>query len=193
MGKLEDQIILMLFPLGQDDRELDLEEYAYTKLQAFTDNLTLVEKETKVSMYKSVLSPDLQVISRTYHEEIPLFNHNISSQRTLIHEIADWRRYSSDWLYKQLKEFAGKTIFNVFDIPLEDLGSGNEKVFGLFGFKKSDVFSEEVPTIIFLQHQSGLSENIQLESIDSNAYNWSQPCPPFCATTKGYLLFDEKS
>lgn len=193
MGVYDGEVILMLFPLNVDGGELRLKEYPYTPLTCLKAPLTFVQQETKVCVSKSVLSTDLKLIARTQEDEVPLFDHDISSQDTLIQEITDWRKFSADWLFQQVEEFDGESIFNVFDIPLEDLGTGDADVVGIFGFKKLEVFRSSIPTIIFLQGQQAdqLSTYAKIDNIESNAYNWSQPCPPFCRPKKTYSLYLE--
>lgn len=191
MGVHDNKAVMMFFPLDSSGKEIRLNEHAYSFLERLDSEIKFVEQEVKTLTKIAVLSPDIQVISRVVKESVPLFQHNIDCQDTILVEIEDWRNDSPDWFYKQIHEYKGETIFNVFNVPIEDLSDGSTEVIGLFAFKYSKIYTEVIPTIIFVQDESCLLENNKVHSIQTNLYNWSQPCPPFCRPKDDYLLLQD--
>jgi len=189
-GVHENKAIAMFFPLDSSGSDLSLKEYGISYVQELENEIRFVEQEVTTLTKIAVLSKDLKVISKVKKETLPLPHHDIACQDTILAEVEDWRNDSADWFYKQIKDFNGDSIFNVFTIPIEDLGAGDCDVIGLFAFKYSKVYSQIIPTIIFVQDESDLLENTKLFSIQSNVFNWSQPCPPFCREDVSFKILE---
>lgn len=191
IGVHNNQSVMMLFPLDSSGGEMRLPEYAVSYLEPLSSELRFVEQEVKTVRKTAVLSTDLQISSREITETRPLYQHDIECQDTILEQIEDWRNDSADWFFKQISDSGGVSIFNVFNIPIEDISEGCTEITGLFAFKYSKVYGQILPTIIFVHHASKVLENQKLHSVQTNLYNWSQPCPPFCRPKGGFTLLED--
>lgn len=185
MGIHDDKAIVIFYPLDPSGQEKDLKEFPISFLGPLESDIKFVEQEVRTQTKVAVLSCDLKVISRVVEESQPLYQHQIECQDTILEQVEDWRNESADWFFKQIKETKGESIFNLFHVPIEDLEDGSRDIIGLFALKYSKIYSEVLPTIIFVHHEGAVLGNSKLHSIQTNLYNWSQPCPPFCKPKGG--------
>lgn len=180
VGVHERKAVLIYSPIDASGADVKLQEYPFSYLTELDRELRFVEKEVTTLTKIAILSKDLKVISKINKEKLPLPSHDIECQDLILKEIEDWRNNAADWFFKQVSESKGAGIFNMFTVPIEDIGAGECDVIALFAFKYSKVYNQFLPTIIFVQDESELFENSNFLSVQSNVFNWSQPCPPFC-------------
>ena len=186
MGVLDKQMIIIVVPLDKNGKEKHLKSYVINKLQKMdAGGFRLVEEETTIKSRVAHFSQDLILSDYSEYIELSTVVEPIISLNTAIQEIEAWKNQCRDWFYKECDcEEAGSNVFKAFNVPYTDLsgiGLGIDKVLCLFAFKYSELYGRDIPTLIFIKTdtESQLSRLIQ-STEQSNVYDWSQPCPPFC-------------
>lgn len=192
VGIYKNQLILVVVPLNPLGKEIDMPAYLTTSLVALTQELKLVEKEEITRIKTTVLSQNLQITSYTEGFRQPSEKEPELGQRTAAQEIEMWSNECLDWFYCECNEFRGKRIFETFTVPFSDLGKAEQEisnVIGLFAFKTSPLYQRQVPTLIFTAINQALAQaQVISDPINTNTYDWSQPCPPFCKDESTFNL-----
>ncbi|MES2652397.1 MAG: hypothetical protein V4663_11695 [Bacteroidota bacterium] len=194
IGIHDNELILIIVPLDVNGQEIKLPSYVFSSLLPLSQELNLVEKEEITKIKTTVLSQDLRIISYTESFKQPAENEPAIDQKTAAQEIETWTSGCLDWFYLECNEFNGKRIFETFTVPFADLGKPDEaisQVVSLFAFKYSPLYQRQIPTLIFVSVNILLLQAQLIEPpIDTNTYDWSQPCPPFCKDESTFQLLE---
>lgn len=193
IGVYQNELIIIVVPLDKDGNEIDLPSYETSPLKPLAQDIHLIEKEETTKIKRTILSANLQITSYTEEYQLPTEKKPSVRQKTAIEEIESWSNQCLDWFYRECYEFEGLRVFNTFTIPFADLGKQNGEtatIICLFAFKDSYLYQRPIPTLIFISVNSNLNAQVIESPIDGNAYNWSQPCPPFCKAEKKFIVFE---
>lgn len=184
-GIYNENMIFIVTPVDSSGKVKKLESYLYLTPAYLDKDLKMTEK---VNIQRATtLTQDYLLLNNTYQTINLLCENDPSiSEEKAITRIQSWLEQSLDWFYRECNEFEGQRIFNTFRVPLFDLelNIDIDRVYCLFGFKKTQIYNMLVPVINFIavdatnsQLEIMLSEN---STEDGNITDFSSPCPPFC-------------
>ncbi len=197
IGNLDNQLILIVVPLHEDGKEVDLSFYLTSTLAVLSDELTLVETAVVTTTEKTTLSKELEVTNYCEEVQLPTSNEPTITERASVSDIEKWKNSCLDWFYFECNDHQGERIFNTFTVPFADLVKENEiydEVKGFFGFKESFIYQRTIPVLIFVaidsktNHAQIIREIGTGDNLYTNTRDWSQPCPPLCRESKNFNL-----
>ncbi|UHO39074.1 hypothetical protein H5J24_02670 [Chryseobacterium capnotolerans] len=182
MGILNNQVILIFYPLNEKGDRIDQTEYPYTYLTELDKDLKLQEIQEYTIVKNAILSKGLEKMEQTSDMAYPISNKPILDQDVAIDAIETWRESGMDWFYKEHKESEGAGIFTKFYVPTADLclsDAGLREIKCSFGLKLNKVYGKMLVTLIFISFREDLQNSQHAETF-SNMYDWAKPCPPIC-------------
>ncbi|MEH6703501.1 MAG: hypothetical protein V7691_01785 [Galbibacter orientalis] len=201
IGIHNNKLILISVPLNSKGKEKKLEFFIFSNYASIANNLTLVEEDTIVTIKKTVLDKNLNVISYCENNDLPTNNEPQITQRASVYDIELWKNNCMDWFYYECNKAKGENIFRAFKVPFSDADmlindTKYNEIKILFGLKPSVVYQKSLPILIFVAtHSSGKKDSkiIRGISVDTpeimNTQDYSQPCPPFCRDSGYFELF----
>ena len=198
-GVHKDKLILIIVPLNEKGKEIDLDKYLTTKLTDLKNEITLTETDVVTTVSKITLSRNLEVTNYRKEVDLPTYNEPIISEKTSVKEIEKWKNECLDWFYYECNEKGGKSIFRTFKIPFADLAREDKKqdeVIALFGFKESSFCQTQIPILVFVSitDEIGTAEFIRKNNnqvlFEANTRDWAHPCPPLCKEEADFTLLD---
>ena len=187
-GVQERSFVLIIRPLNENGKEKTLNEYLAVELQPLNNELTLVETDVVTTVYKTVLSKNLEIGKAWKEVDLPVYNEPTITERASVRDIECWKYDCLSWFFNEVHTTDGLNIFKYFTVPFTDLDTqtnNSEKVIALFGFKCSSVFQKMLPVLIFVadSKENNTSEIMRLnqdqDSLTTNTRDWSVPHPPF--------------
>ncbi len=188
-GVYNRSFVLIIRPLDENGKEKTLKEYFAVELQPLNNELTLVETDVVTTVYKTVLSKNLEIGKAWKEVDLPVYNEPTITERASVKDIECWKYDCLSWFFNEVHTTDGLNIFKYFTVPFADLDTQSDKkkeVIALFGFKFSSVFQKMLPVLIFVadSKENNTSEIMRLNqdqgSLTTNTRNWSSPCPPYC-------------
>jgi hypothetical protein len=194
-GVRNNKFILIVVPLDENGKEIDIDSYLTTKLTDLKDEITLIETDVVTTVSKTTLSKNLEITKHWKEVDLPIYNEPTITEKASVKDIEKWKNECLDWFYYECNHNKGKRIFENFTVPFADLAREDEKqgeVVALFGFKYSSIYQMQIPILIFVTRddETGdaeiISANIKQtannnETISrTNTKDYSQPCPPLC-------------
>lgn len=186
VGFLNKKLLLIVIPRDVNGNEKKLKEYIALPYLILSESIELRDKEVVTFIKKAHLSADLEITD--FKEEVSrsVYNQPSLSEAASLEDIYKWRHSALDWFMFQNNDNKGKRIFNFFDIPLFDLDVAKDGLDGIqafFALKKSEIYNQLLPTLIFVESVNESSWSYVLNasnSSNSNSKDYSRPCPPMC-------------
>ncbi len=203
LGIQQDKLVLIIVPLNAKGEELEA-PYLTLPLQPLVKSLYLEEQWMISTVRKVTLSGNLQVLKNEEIKNLPYDNKPNINLHTAISYMQSWRNQCINWFYAKCNApDKGASIVKLFKVPTPDLMKGEEvsEIYCFFGFRETEIYDGLVPILIFVGYDSvtqtaSLLKSVlnktnkespqqgnrqsSIEEVDSNADDWSTPCPPFC-------------
>lgn len=198
-GVDNDKFILIIVPLDNSGKEIDLDSYLATSLTNLKNDITLIETDVVVTVSKTTISKNLEITKRWKEVDLPIYNESTITERVSVIDIEKWKNECLDWFYYECKESKGQNIFRAFTVPFSDLSRKDEKggeVTALFGFRYSTIYQRQIPILVFVSIEDKTRAAVFVRSNkdegteETNTKDWSQPCPPLCKDAIDFGLLD---
>jgi hypothetical protein len=191
------KLILIIVPINDKGKEVNLSSYVTSNLSPLRDDIDLVEKVFIKKVKKVTLTKNLQIKSHRDETQLPIENEPLISNTQSIYKIQLWQNKCLDWFYCESEEYKGYRIFNSFRVPLADLAKNIptvSKIVCFMGLKTSTIYNRLVPVLIFVAidgvTRSAEFINSNDQTIVGNAADFDSPCPPFCKDESSFTMLN---
>jgi hypothetical protein len=195
LGVHSSELILIVVPIDEFGKEVDLPSYMISSLAPLTKDLNLVETVDLKKIKRTTLSTDLLIENVSEEIKIPFENEPSLSEDQSLREIQKWATQCYNWFYCECNDYDGQRIVRTFKVPFSDLVKDNQnvnEVHCLFGFTQSSIYYRQIPVLIFVAVDgvNAMAKFLNSGNTDEsgNTSDFSSPCPPLCDDTDSYRL-----
>lgn len=194
-GVFNNEFLMIVVPLNQLGKEVDLLSYLAVPLSPLTENVILREVEVIKKVRETTISTNLLISSVREETQSPLISEPLIGISDSVERIRSWSNQCLDWFYYECSTFEGARVFKTFNVNSADLVNGNpnvSEIYCFFGFRESFIQNMQVPDLIFVAvNGSSQQENYSAPTSDpvSIMADFSSPCPPFCGNASGFIIF----
>ncbi len=133
-GVFNSEFMMIVVPLDQLGREVNLLSYLAVPLSPLTENVVLREVEVIKKVRETTISANLSVSSVREEIHSPFISEPLIGISDSVERIRLWSNQCLDWFYYECSTFEGARIFKTFNVNSADLVNGNPNVSKVYCF-----------------------------------------------------------